>query len=71
VSILFSTTILNLKLCIIVFRVPNAEELTYTIDLDSENVVVPFEKLVLNFKNARMLQDKNVIKNYERLSMCK
>jgi len=60
-----------LKLSIIISRVPNAEELTYTIDLDSESVVVPFGKLVLDIEKARMLQDKNIIKNYERLSMCK
>jgi len=62
---------LYFKLNIIIFRVPNTEELTYTIDLDSEEVVVPFEKLVLDVEKARMLQDKNVIKNYHRLSMCK
>lgn len=49
---------------------PNGEE-TYTIDLDSETVVVPFEKLVLDQEKARMLQDKVVTKNYDRLSKCK
>lgn len=49
---------------------PNGEE-TYTIDLDSEMVVVPFEKLVLDQEKARMLQDKIVTRNYDRLSMCK
>lgn len=49
---------------------PNAEE-TYTIDLDSEEVVVSFDKLVLDLEKARLLQGKLVIKNYNRLSMCK
>lgn len=49
---------------------PNGET-TYTIDLESEEVVVPFDKLALDVDKARMLQDKIVFKNYQRLSMCK
>lgn len=49
---------------------PN-EVTTYTIDLESEEVIVPFENLALEVDKARMLQDKIVPKNYQRLSMCK
>ncbi|XP_022165129.1 uncharacterized protein LOC111030092 isoform X2 [Myzus persicae] len=49
-------------------EVPNGEK-TYTVDLNSEVVVVPFEKLVLDMDKARNLQDKIVLKNYHRLSM--
>ncbi|XP_003246625.1 uncharacterized protein LOC100168759 isoform X2 [Acyrthosiphon pisum] len=49
-------------------EVPNGEK-TYTVDLNSEEVVVPFEKLVLDTDKARNLQDKIVLKNYHRLSM--
>lgn len=48
---------------------PNSEK-TYTVDLNSEVVVVPFEKLVLDVEKAKKLQDKIVLKNYDRLSMC-
>ncbi|XP_060877211.1 uncharacterized protein LOC132950036 isoform X2 [Metopolophium dirhodum] len=49
-------------------EVPNGEK-TYTVDLNSEEVVVPFEKLVLDMDKAKNLQDKIVLKNYHRLSM--
>lgn len=49
-------------------EVPNGEK-TYTVDLNSEEVVVPFEKLVLDMEKAKNLQDKIVLKNYHRLSM--
>lgn len=54
---------------IIIPSVPNGED-TYTIDLGLETVVVPFDKLVLNVDKARMLQDKTMSKNYDRLSVC-
>lgn len=54
----------------IFFSLSNGDT-TYTIDLDSEEVIVSFDKLVLSVEYARMLQNKNVFKNYDRLSMCK
>lgn len=48
---------------------PNSED-TYTIDLNSEEVVVSFDKLILDEDKARTLQKKTVIRNYNRLSLC-
>ncbi|XP_060836093.1 uncharacterized protein LOC132918692 [Rhopalosiphum padi] len=48
--------------------VPNSEK-TFTVDLNSEVVVVSFDKLVLDVEKARNLQDKVVLRNYDRLSM--
>lgn len=55
---------------LIFVRVHNGE-ITYTIDLDLEEVVVPFDKLVLDVEKARSLQNKVIFKSYDRLSMCK
>ncbi|XP_027841862.1 uncharacterized protein LOC114123171 [Aphis gossypii] len=49
-------------------EVPNGDK-TFTVDLNSEVVVVPFDKLVLDVEKARKLQDKTVLKNYHRLSL--
>lgn len=46
------------------------ENKTYTIDLESEEVTVTFDKLVLNTEKARILQDKCSFKSYDRLTMC-
>jgi len=61
--------IYKFALNIIASRISNGEK-TYTVDLNSEVVVVPFEKLVLDMDKARNLQDRVVLKNYHRLSMC-
>ncbi|VVC36757.1 Tudor domain,BRCT domain [Cinara cedri] len=42
---------------------------TYTVDLESEVVVVPFDNIVLEVESARKLQSKIVFKNYHRLSL--
>lgn len=42
----------------------------YTVDLNSEIVIVPFDDIVLEIDSARKLQNKIVFKNYHRLSMC-
>lgn len=49
-------------------EVPNGDK-TFTVDLNSEVVVVSFDKLVLDVEKARKLQDKTVLKNYHRLSL--
>lgn len=54
---------------IVVSRVPNSED-TYTIDLNSEEVVVSFDQLILDEDKARKLQNKAIIKDYNRLSLC-
>lgn len=61
--------ILGLRKLLFFSRMPNCEQ-TYTVDLNSEVVVVPFEKLVLDVDKARNLQDRTVSKSFDRLSMC-